>query len=37
MELFVHSDINGYENTEIYKFISLDVLKDIRDLDLNDN
>ena len=37
MELFVHSDINGNEDTKVYKFISLDVLQDIRDLDLNDN
>ena len=33
LELFCHSYINGYEDTKIYKFISFDVLKDIRDLD----
>ena len=32
-ELFSHSNINSYENTEIYKFIPFDVLKDIKDLD----
>ena len=37
MELFSHSDINGHENTRIFKFISLDVLKDIRNLDKNVN
>ena len=33
LELFSHSYINGHEDTKIYKFISFDVLKDIRDLD----
>ena len=31
--LFSHSNINGYETTEEYKFISFDVLKDIRNID----
>ena len=33
IELFSHSDINGYEATRVFKFISLDVLTDIRNLD----
>ena len=32
MELFSHSDINGHETTRIFKFISLDVLQDIKHL-----
>ncbi len=33
LELFSHSNINGYESTKKYKFISFDVLKDIKDLE----
>ena len=37
IELFSHSDINGHEDTKVFKFISLDVLEDIKKLDKNDN
>ena len=37
IELFSHSDNNGYEDTKVFKFISLDVLEDIKKLDKNDN
>ena len=30
LELFSHSNINGYESTNKYKFISFDVLNDIK-------
>ena len=36
IELFSHSDINGHEDTKVFKFISLDVLEDIKKLDKND-
>ena len=37
LELSYHSDTNGIEDTKIFKFISLDVLEDIQDLDLIHN
>ena len=37
LELSYHSGTNGIEDTKIFKFISLDVLADIQDLDLIHN